>query len=101
MDTPLTPEQIAQAEKNAAHHSYVLRVLVGADQFANDLSGGKLDETISSRAQRLADGGNEFAKLITKALDDIQSQHGRKAEAGDLERAQDVGNTEKKALGET
>jgi hypothetical protein len=99
LDSPLTPEQIAKAELSATHHSYFARVLVGLDEFMNVTADGKLDETISARAQRLSDQGNEFAKLLTHGLDLLQPQHGRKAEAGQLAQAQEIEGTEKKALG--
>jgi hypothetical protein len=99
LNAPLTPEQIQQAETNALHEGYLHRVAVGFDQWMNDVAGGQPDETISSRAQRLADQGNEFAKLLTHGLDLIQQQHGRKAEAGDDARAKQVAATEEKALG--
>lgn len=97
-NSPLTPQQIATAELRAAHESYFHKVLVGFDQFMNTATGGNPDETISSRAQRAADSGNEFGKLLTHGLDLIQKQHGRLAEAGDQERAQNVGGIEQQAL---
>jgi len=99
-NAPLTSEQIKQAELNATHHSYLARVLVGFDEWINVDTGGTLDETISARAQRLSDAGNEFAKLLTHGLDLLQKQHGRKAEAGQLAQAEAVEQVEKKALGE-
>lgn len=95
----LTSDEIAAAEVKATHHSYVARVLVGVDEWLNVATGGSLDETISARAQRLSDSGNEFAKLLTHGLDLIQKQHGRKAEAGQLAQAEAVEKTEEKALG--
>lgn len=97
-NTPLTPGQIAFNEQQAAHEEYLHRVAVGFDQFMNVATGGLPDETISSRAQRLSAQGNEFALLLTRALDELQPSHGRTAEAGDLERAQVVVTTEEKAL---
>ena len=99
MDEKLTPEQIAIAEQRAAHEGYLHRVAVGFDQFVNTMAAGNPDETISSRAQRLSDGGNEFAKLLTHGLDLLQKSHGRKAEAGDLVRAENVEGIEKETLG--
>ncbi len=98
LNQPLTPEQVAKQELQAAHEGYLHKVAVGFDQFMNVTTGGLPDETISSRAQRLAGNGNEFAKLLTHGLDLIQKDHGRKAEAGDLERADAVQSTEKQAL---
>lgn len=78
---------------------YLHNVLVGIDQTANIIAGGKPDETISSRSQRAADRGNWLGKGMTKFLHLFQRNHGHKAEAGDLNRAEDVEQTEKKALG--
>lgn len=100
LNQPLTPEQIAKQELQAAHEEYLHKVAVGFDQFMNTATGGDPDETISSRAQRDADAGNEFAKLLTHGLDLIQKDHGRKAEAGDLERAQTVEGIESQTLGD-
>jgi hypothetical protein len=100
LNQPLTPAQVAQAELQAAHEGYLHKVAVGFDQFMNTATGGNPDETISSRSQRLADGGNEFAKLLTHGLDVIQKDHGRKAEAGDLERANTVEGIESESLGD-
>ncbi len=97
-ETPLTPEQVQQAETNALHHSYVMRVLKGADELANDLAGGNLDETMSARIGRLAAAGNEFAKLLENALDLVQPQHCEKAEAGNLADAQKIEGIEQQAL---
>jgi hypothetical protein len=100
LNAPLTPEQIAAAELKASHEGYLHKVLVGLDQFLNTAAGGNPDETISSRSQRLSDQGNEFAKLLTYGLDLIQKDHGRKAEAGDLERTEKVEAIEKETLGD-
>jgi hypothetical protein len=99
MSTPLTPEQIAQAQVNASHHYYLQRVLTGMDDFVNVLADGNLDETISARAQRYAAKGNEFAKLLNWGLGEIQKKHGLLANAGDLERAQEEEARAKAALG--
>lgn len=80
---------------------YLHNVLVGADQEANVITGGKPDETISSRSQRAADRGNPLGKGMTRFLHLFQKDHGHKAEAGDLRRAEDVEETEKKALGDS
>jgi hypothetical protein len=100
-NAPLTPGQIAFNAQQAAHEGYIRRVLVAFDQFTNTATGGLPDETISARAQRLSAQGNEFAMLLTRALDELQPSHGRTAEAGDLERAQAVVAVEQAALGAT
>jgi hypothetical protein len=86
-ETPLTPEQVAAAEANASHEGYLHRLLVGLDQFVNVAFDGKLDETISSRSQQLAEQGNPFGKFMCWWLGKLQKDHGQLAEAGDLARA--------------
>lgn len=99
MDTPLTPEQIAAAKLRAEHEGYLHKVAVGFDQFMNTATGGAPDETISSRAERHAKQGNEFAKLLSYGLDLIQKQHGQLAQVGDEVRAEAVDGIEKESLG--
>ena len=77
---------------------YAHNVLVGVDQTVNVIAGGHPDETISSRAQRAADRGNPVGKVISGGLDVIQKDHGHKAEAGDLKRAEEVVEIEEDAL---
>ncbi len=100
-NAPLTPGQIAFNQQQAAHEDYLRRVLVAFDEFSNVATGGLPDETISARAQRLSAQGNEFAMLLTRALDELQPSHGRTAEAGDLQRAETVVAVEQAALGTT
>lgn len=84
----------------AAHiERYIHANLVSLDMLGNTLAAGKNDETISSRAQRAADTGNPLGKILSKGLDMIQPDHGHKAMAGDIRRAQEVEKTEKDALG--
>lgn len=101
--TPLTSEQIAEQEAKVSKERYIQKDLVGLDQFANVLLGGSPDETISSRAARwdIEDKGikHEVGKIVSEGLDLFQSDHGAKAEAGDLERSETVRSIEKKALG--
>ena len=99
-DTPLTPEQIAQAEEKASHEAYLHRVLVALDQFGNVLADGNPGETISARSGRLAAQGNRFGKFMQWWLGKIQKNHCEKAEAGDLERAEAVEAVEKESLGD-
>jgi len=95
--TPLTEEQKAQQEQKAAHEGLLARTLVSLDIFLNVLTGGLEDETISSRMARWSTNTG-LRKLIGTAicrfLDLFESDHGAKAEAGDLERAQTVEQTE-------
>ena len=108
MDTPLNPQQIAQDEEKAAQEGYPHKVLVALDQDVNVDTGGLPDETISSRVRRISDAhphwgwnpGVWLAKALNAGLNLIQSNHGAKAQCGDLERAGTVVETEQKALGE-
>lgn len=99
-ETPLTPSQIVKQEERAGKEGYLHRTLVALDQFANVVSGGNPDETISARSARAAARGGAIGKFMCWWLDKIQPNHGEKAEAGDLERATKVEQIESKALGE-
>jgi hypothetical protein len=96
---PLTPEQTAQQEAQAAKEGYIHKDLVGLDQFANVLSGGNPDETISSRLARSAEEGHEVGKIGSEVLDKFQTNHGPKAQAGDIERAERVEKLEENSGG--
>jgi len=98
---PLTPSQIAQQEVLAAKEGYVHRTLVGFDQFANVVLGGDPDETISSRSQRAAQRGDLLGKAMCWWLDKLESDHGQKAQAADIERAVVVEKIEEKSLGQS
>jgi hypothetical protein len=82
--TPLTPAQIAAQEQQAAHEKYLMRALVGFDQFVNVLTDGDPDETISARASRAAQKGKGWGVELSRMLDVFQRDHGAKAQAGDL-----------------
>ena len=97
--TPLTPEQIAHQEAQAAREGYVHKDLVGLDQFANVLTGGNPDETISSRSARAAEQGKTWGVVMSKFLNFFQKNHGPKAQAGDEQRAEHVIELEKKSGG--
>jgi hypothetical protein len=96
--TPLTPAEEAKAKSDTTHEGYIQRVLVAGDIFANVVMDGQEDETISSRVARwdTEDKGvkHEVGHLISEVLADIQKDHGALAEAGDLERAQEVESIE-------
>jgi hypothetical protein len=92
--TPLTPEQVAYQEARAGKEGYVHRSLVGLDQFTNVLTGGEPDETISSRAARADEQGKFWGRAMTRFLNFFQSDHGPKAQAGDVERAKVVAGLE-------
>ncbi len=90
--TPLTPAQVAVQEKEVAREGFVERALVAIDQCADTLLGGAPDETISTRAAIDSEDGHgisrEVGKIVSEGLDLFQKDHGAKAAAGDLERAQ-------------
>lgn len=91
---------VQQQEAQAAREGYVHRVLVAFDQFVNVLFRGRPDETISARAYRAALEGKLWGRVMNAFLNIFQSDHGAKAAAGDLERAQAIMNTEDDTLGE-
>ena len=61
--------------------------------------GGRPDETISARSARAAERGNKAGVLMSKFLNLFQKDHGPKAQAGDLARAEDVEELEQKSGG--
>lgn len=99
-------KEIRKAEENTRKEDYIHRVLVALDIFVNVLTGGNEDETISSRVRRISDAhrgwswnpGVWIAKTLNSALNLIQRNHGKHAEAGDLQRAEKVERIEDKAL---
>jgi hypothetical protein len=95
--TPLTPQQLEQNEQETLKDSYIHRVLVAFDILINVICGGNPDETISSRASRAATEGKTWGIILSKFLDVFQSDHGAKAQAGDVERAIAVENLEDKS----
>lgn len=104
--TPPTAEQIAAWGAKAAGHDYFQRVACGLDQFVNVLTGGRLDETISSRTSRVIRNAKLnfvvwvwIATWVIWLCDLVQDLHGVKAESGDLERAEEIVATEKRDLG--
>jgi hypothetical protein len=92
--TPLTPEQISTAEQQAAREKYLMRTLVGLDQFMNVLTDGDMDETISARASRAAQKGKGWGIELSRMLDVFQKNHGAQAQCGDLVRAEVIVKTE-------
>ena len=97
--TPLTPEQQAKQEKQAGKAGFIHRNLIALDMLGNTLSGGKDDETISSRSARDAEQGHVVGKVISKVLTLFQRNHGPKAQAGDVERAEVVEQLEENSPG--
>jgi hypothetical protein len=97
--TPLTPAQVAQQQAQAAKEGYLHRDLVALDQTANVFLGGKPDETISARAARADEKGRWWGRVMSRFLDFFQSDHGPKAQAGDVERAKAVESLEDESGG--
>lgn len=99
--TPLTPAQTATEEAQAASENPIMRDLVGVDIFASELTGGPMDETISTRLAIDSVNGHgiskEVGKIGSSILNMFQKDHGADAAAGDLERAQVEGNIVEKS----
>jgi hypothetical protein len=70
--------------------SYPRRLLTALDLFLNALTGGALDETISSRCSKAALSGNGLAKVLVWVFDVFQKDHIYKAPEGDEARAQEA-----------
>jgi hypothetical protein len=88
--TPLTPAQEAKQRASASHEGYAHRVIEEVDVTANVIADGKQDETISSRASRAAVAGKLWGRVLSRVLDGFQKNHGAKAQAADLERAEEI-----------
>lgn len=88
--TPLTTTEVVTEEKQASTEGYFIRVLIAFDIFANVVFKGNPDETLSSRSARAATEGKWWGIILSKFLDLFQSDHGAKAEAGDVTRAEAV-----------
>lgn len=101
--TQLTPVETAQQETQTEREAYAHRVLVALDQFMNVISDGDPDETISSRAARAAEKGKPWGLRLSALLNLFQKDHGAKAVAGDVERAEIVEKLEEQsgAISET
>ena len=95
--TPLTPQQTAKEESQAAKEGFVKRDLVAGDIFIDELAGGPMDETISTRSGIAASKGSKLGIVMSKFLNIFQKDHGADAAAGDLERAQ----TEEKIIADS
>ena len=98
--TPLTPEQAAVQEQQAAKEGWIHRDLVAVDIAANVVVlKGQPDETISSHAARADEQGKFWGKAMSRFLDFFQADHGPKAQAGDIERAENVEKLEEQSGG--
>lgn len=89
--TPLTSTQAVIEQSQAATESFITRDLVAIDIVTNELTGGPMDETISTRLAIDSVEGHGLSHVVGKfgsaILDKFQSDHGADAAAGDLERA--------------
>lgn len=101
---PLTPEEVTYYERRAAQEGWAHDDLVALDQFLNSaafrwMQKWEPDQTMSQHFYEAAQGGNKLAKVMTWMLDKIQADHGAKATAGDLERAEQQESAAAKDLG--
>lgn len=99
MSDPVQPlPNLPAQEQQTAQEGYIHRSLVGLDEMVNVLLDGSPDETISSRMARWAteDSGikQHIGSAVCKALNLVSPDHGAKAIAGDLERAETIVQTE-------
>jgi len=89
--TPLNSAQVAHEESQSAKEGTIHKDLVAVDIAANViLLHGQEDETISSHSARADEEGKGWGKWMSRFLNLFQSDHGAKAQAGDLERAENV-----------
>jgi hypothetical protein len=92
--TPLTPAQTEVQENEAAHDNPIVSYLIDGDVFLSEITGGQPNITISTRLADDAVNGHGISKVVgtigSDILDKFQSDHGAKAAAGDLERAQEA-----------
>lgn len=94
--TPLTPAQESQQESQTAQEGWIYRSLVAFDQLCNvTLLRGQPGETVSTHAARAARLGKTWGVWLSAALNVIQSDHGARARAGDIERAKNLLRIEK------
>jgi len=94
-NTPLTPQQIQEAQQRALHEDYFQRVIGAFDVFWDVVTDGLPDETISSRVER---HHSLLARVLNHICDAFQTSHGQMAQAGDLARAKQTMETEVQAL---
>lgn len=86
--TPLNGSQTLTQEAQAGSEGYFLRALIAVDMAANVALGGQEDETISTDAALMAQKHEFVGVVVSRMLDLFQRNHGAKAAAGDLERAE-------------
>lgn len=91
---------VALQEAQAAAEGYPHRCLVAIDVATNVIVFfGRQGETISAHSYRAALAGHMWGRFLNYLLNIVQSSHGAKAAAGDLERATSIAATEEKTLG--
>lgn len=89
--TPLTKAQTAAEEAAAATESVIHNDFVAVDIATNVVVlGGHQDETISSHASRDALEHKPVGVVVSEVLDLFQANHGAKAQAADVERAEAI-----------
>lgn len=97
---PISPAQTASQEAQTAKEGILHRDLVAIDIAANVvLLKGQEDETISSHAARADEKGKRWGRIMSRFLNVFQSNHGPKAQAGDVERAKSVIQMEEQSGG--
>ncbi len=85
---PLSGVQTEMQESQVKREGYFIRVLIAVDMAANVALGGQEDETISSDTALMARKHEFVGVVVSRMLDLFQKNHGAKAAAGDLERAE-------------
>jgi hypothetical protein len=101
LDPPLNEEQIAAAMVRVKHERYLHRVLDSFDQFVGALIGKQDDQTVSSATEIAAHKDAWYDKpavVLNDGLDLIQRSHGQLAQAGDIERCNELIATDAAAL---
>ena len=97
---PLSPQEFSQQEAQSAKEGLLHRDLVAVDIAANViLLKGQEDETISSHAARADEEGRWWGRTLSRFLNFFQKDHGAKAQAGDVERAENVEKLEENSGG--
>lgn len=97
---PITPLTTAQTQAEGVKEQadgYIKRVEVVIDIAANVITDGQQDETVSSRAARAALQGKWWGIALSTVLGWIQPNHGAKAQASDIARAENVIRIEESA----
>lgn len=97
---PMTPENIKAAMARANDESRIHRWLDAFDIFLNvTFMNGSNDETMSAHAWRASLLGHKWGIAMNWWLNGFQPNHGYQAACGDLQRALNRVECEKKALG--